>query len=135
LGSAEIGVVAVDPVLARRREEVEVDGVFEGEDFVGDVGWDGEDFVGTEDDFADRGVRVSGVRGFSFRRFVEEELEAAVDGDGDLFVVVAVQGDVCAFLQRDAGDHDVGAYDELAAEEGVHGFDGDVGPVGVDGGC
>ena len=49
--AAEVGVVAGDPVFAGRGEDVEVDGVFEGEDFVGDVGRDYQDFVGVEDGF------------------------------------------------------------------------------------
>jgi len=40
---AEVGVVAVDPVLAGWVEDVEVYCVFEGEGFVGDIGWDAED--------------------------------------------------------------------------------------------
>ena len=113
----EVGVVAVDPILTRGIEDVEVDGVFEGEGFVGYVGWDAEDFAGVDDDF------------FVF----EDELQGAFEDVGDLFVVMAVQGDVCALFQQDAGDHNTGAYDELAADERVERFDFDVGPAGEGG--
>ena len=110
----EVGVVAVDPILTRGIEDVEVDGVFEGEGFVGYVGWDAEDFAGVDDDF------------FVFK----DELQSAFEDVGDLFVVMAVQRDVRAFFQQDAGDHNTGAYDELAADEWVERFDFDVGPAG-----
>ena len=52
ISGAEVSVVAGDPVFAGRGEDVEVDGVFEGEDFMGDVRRDDEDFVGIEDGFS-----------------------------------------------------------------------------------
>jgi hypothetical protein len=116
---AEVGVVAVDPVLAGWIEEVEVYGVFEGEGFVWEIGRDAEEFAGTEDDFAGTGL-------------VKDETEATGEKDGDLFVGVAVERHVGALGEGDAGDHDVGADDELAAEERGHGLDGDAGPTGVD---
>jgi hypothetical protein len=36
--------------------------------------------------------------------------------------MVAVQRDVCAFFEQDAGDHDADAYYELAADQGIEGF-------------
>ena len=48
---AEVGVVAVDPVLAGWVEDVEVDSVQEGVGFVGEVGWNAEDFAGADGDF------------------------------------------------------------------------------------
>ncbi len=113
-GGAQVGVVSVDPVLAGRVEDVEVDGVFEREGFVGDVRRDAEDFAGADGDFA----------------AFEMEFKGAVEDVGDLLVMVAVERDVGAFLEEDAGDHDVGANHELAADEVVHGLDFDVGPAG-----
>jgi hypothetical protein len=103
--AAEIGVVAGDPVFAGWGEDVEVDGVFEGEDFVGDVGRDDEDFIGIEDGFG--GSICAGV--------VQEESELTGEEAGYLLVVMMVQRDVGAFAEGDAGDHDVDAGDELAA--------------------
>jgi hypothetical protein len=103
--AAEVCVVAGDPVFAGRGEDVEVDGVFESEDFVRDVGWDDQDFIGIEDGF-DWSVGA-GV--------VQEEFELAGEKAGYLLVVVLVQGNVGAFAEGDAGDHNIAAGDELAA--------------------
>ena len=64
---AEVAVVLVDPVLARRGEDVEVDGVFEGDGGVGKVGGEDDDFAG-----------VDGVGG----SIVEVEAEAALEDEG-----------------------------------------------------
>ena len=105
--SSQVGVIAVDPILARGIEDVEIDGVFEGEGFVRNVGRDAEDFASVDGDF------------FAF----EGKLQCAFEDVGDLFVVMAVQRDVRAFLEQDAGDHDAGAYYELAAYQWVQGLD------------
>ena len=62
---------------------------------------------------------------------MQEEFELAGEEAGYLFVVMMVQGNVSTFAEGDAGDHDVDAGDELAAEEWVHELDGEVGPAGV----
>jgi len=118
---AEICVVAGDPVFAGRGEDVEVDGVFEGEDFVGNVGRDDEDFVWIED----------GLRGRIRPGVMQQESELAGERNSDLFVVMAVERNVGTLTEGDASDHDVAAGDELAAEERVHRLDGEVGPAGV----
>jgi len=79
---SQVGVVAVDPVLARGIEDVEIDGIFEGEGFVRNVGRNAEDFAGVDGDF------------FTF----QGELQCAFEDVGDLFVVMAVQRDMRAFF-------------------------------------
>ena len=100
---SQVGVVAVDPVLARRVEDVEVYGIFEGKGLVRNVGRDAEDFAGMDGDF------------FTF----EGKLQCTFEDVGDLFVMVAVQRDVCAFFEQDTRDHDVSADYELAADQWV----------------
>src|SRR5882762_2504479 len=48
---AEVVVGFVEPVFARRVEDVEVDGVFDCPGFVGHVRGDAQDFSGAHDDF------------------------------------------------------------------------------------
>jgi hypothetical protein len=118
---AEVGVVAGDPVLAGRGEEIEVDGVFESFGGVGEIAGDDEEFASAHD-FVD---------GRSF--FAKREAESA-DGDvGDLLVRVLVAGNDAAFLELDAREHRLFAVDELAREERVELLGGDVGPAGVEG--
>ena len=116
---AEVGVVAIDPVLAGRVEDVEVDGVFERVRFVREIRWDAEDFAGANGDFL-----VSGLG-------LEDELQRALEDVADLFVVVMMQGDDRSLFEQDAGDHDIGPDEELAADEGIELLDRDVVPVGV----
>ena len=101
---AEVGVVFVDPVLAGRGEDVEVDAVFFGGGGVGQVAGDDEDFAG-----------VDSVRG----AVVEVEAEGAFGDEGDLLVVVRMAGDDAAFGQDDAGEHGLVAGDELAREKRI----------------
>ena len=96
--SSQILVGSVDPVGARWRKDVEVDSVFEGFGFVRHVGGNAESFAGVYDDlFA-----------------VDPELESAFEDVGELLVVMAVLGDDASFFQKDAGEHDFLADDELA---------------------
>ncbi len=112
--SAEVGVVFVDPVLAGWGEDVEVDGVLEGDGGVGDAAGDDEDFAGVD------GVDVS---------VAEVELDGALEDEGDLLVVVGVGRDDAAFGEDDAGEHGLSAGDELALQERVELFAFDVGPA------
>lgn len=88
---------------------------------MGEVGGDDEDFSGADDGF----LRVGLV--------AEEEAEGAFEDVGDLFVGVGVARNEGAFFEDDAGDHGLGAGDELAGEVRVEGFGGDVRPAGVGG--
>jgi hypothetical protein len=101
---AEVGVVFVDPVLAGRGEDVEVDAVFFGGGGVRKVAGDDEDFAG-----------VDGVGG----AVVEVEAESALGDEGDLLVGVGVAGDDAAFGEDDAGEHGFFAGDEFAGEERI----------------
>lgn len=114
VGGAEVGVVAADPVLAGWGEDVEVDGVFEGEGRVGDVWGNDEDAAGAD--------------GVGFSAW-EVEAEGALEDEGDLLIGVGVLGDGAAFAEDDAGEHTLGAGDELAGEKGVELFGGDGVPV------
>jgi hypothetical protein len=111
---SQIGIVAVDPVLAWGIEDVEINGVFEGEGLVRNVGRNAEDFAGMDGDL------------FAF----EGKFQCALEDVGDLLVVVAVKRDVRAFLEQDTRDHDSGADNELTADEGVELFYFNIGPSG-----
>jgi hypothetical protein len=111
---AEVGVIFVDPVLAGRGEDVEVDAVFFCGGGVGEVAGDYEDFAG-----------MHGVRG----AVVEVEAESALGDEGDLLVGVGVTGDDAAFGEDDAGEHRFFAGDEFAREEWVELFVFDVVPI------
>jgi hypothetical protein len=113
-GLAEVGVVFVDPILARRSEDVEVDGVFKGGGGVGEVGWDDKDLAG-----------VDGVGG----TVVVVKAKAAFEDEGQLFVDMRVAGDGAAFGEHDAGKHGLGACDELTGEERVELFGFDFAPA------
>jgi hypothetical protein len=101
---AEVAVVFVDPVLAGRGEDVEVDGVFEGDGGVGKVGGEDDDFAG-----------VDGVGG----AVVEVEADRALEDEGELFVGVRVARDDASLGEDDAAEHGLVAGDELAGEERV----------------
>lgn len=101
--AAEIGIVAVAPVFAGGREDVEGDAFFEGSHFVRGVGRDEEAFAGVQDFF----VVVEGkaeLAGFEIR---------------DLLVVVTVARNDGAFAEVDAGDGGLGTVDDLAGESGA----------------
>jgi hypothetical protein len=119
LGSAEVGVGFVDPVFARGAEDVEGQGVFEGDGGVGGVAGDYEDLVG----FDDADVAVA-----------EVEAEGAGDDVADLLVGVGVAGDDAAFGEEEAGEHGLGSVDELALQEGVELLEWNVGPA-IESGC
>ena len=116
---AEVGVGFVDPVFARGGEDVEGEGVFEGDGGVGGVAGDDEDLVGFDDaDVA----------------FAEVEAEGAGDDVADLLVGVGVAGDDAAFGEEEAGEHGLGSVDELALQERVELLDWNFGPA-VESGC
>jgi hypothetical protein len=104
---AEIGVVSLDPILARRVENVEIDGVFEGVGLVGDVGRDAEDLAGADDEV------FAPLVGF------EEELERTLEDVADLLVMVMVHGDDGPLLEEDTGKHGSGSDHELASDMGA----------------
>ena len=112
--SAEVAVVFVDPVLAGRGEDIEVDGVFERGGGVGEVAGDDEDLA-----------CFDGVRG----AVVVVEAECAFGDEGDLLVRVRVTGNDAAFGEHDAGKHGEAAGDELAGEEWIELFGFDFAPA------
>ena len=85
---------------------------------MGDAAGDDEDFAGFD------GVEIA---------VAEVEHHGALEDEGDLLVVVGVSGYDAAFGEDDAGEHALGAGDELTLEEGVELFDLDFGPA-VEGG-
>jgi hypothetical protein len=117
---AEVGVVAGDPVLAGWGEDVEVDGVFEGFGGVREIGGYDEDLSGA-DVFGDLWGAV----------FAEDETERAFEDVSDLLVGVGVARDDAAFFEDDAGEHSLGAGDELAGEKRVELLGWDVVPGDV----
>jgi hypothetical protein len=100
---AEVVVGFVEPVFAGGIEDVEVDGVFDGPGFVGEVGRDAENFAGADDDFA----------------AINGKFQGAFEDVGYLLVVMVMQGDVRAFLQQHAGQHDFVADHHLAVDERI----------------
>jgi len=101
---AEVGVVFVDPVLARRGEDVEVDGVFESFGGVREIAGDDEDFARVDD----VGDAVA-----------QDEAKGTLEDEGELLVGVGVGGDDAAFGEDDAGEHGLCSGDELAREQGI----------------
>lgn len=101
---AEVAVVFVDPILAGRGEDVEVDAVFFSGGGVREVAGDDEDLAG-----------VDGVGG----AVVEVEAESAFGDEGNLLVVVGVAGNDAAFGEDNAGEHGLFTGDEFAGEERV----------------
>ncbi len=73
--AAQIGVVAVDPVLPRRIEDVERHRVFERDDRMRNVWRDGENFAGANCDFL----------------AVDEKIQGAIDHVADLLVKVLMR--------------------------------------------
>ena len=119
---AKIAIGFVDPVLAGRGEEVEVDGVFEGFGGVGKISGDDEDFAGADDFFLEIGLVIA-----------EQEAEGAFEDEGDLFVGVRMAWDYSAFFEADAGEHGLFAVDELAGEKWVERLGSEGVPAGVQG--
>jgi hypothetical protein len=105
--SAEVAVVFVDPVLAGRGEDVEVDGVFEGGGGVVEVARDDE-YLACFD-----GVRCA---------IVVVEAECAFGDEGDLLVRVRVARNDAAFGEHDTSKHGEAAGNELAGEEWIELF-------------
>ena len=79
------------------------------------MGRDAQEFTRAEDDFA----------------AINCELQRAGVRQRNLFVEMAVHGNNTALLQKNAGDHDLIADDELTIEEWVQGLDRDVIPADV----
>jgi len=111
--AAKIGVGLGEPVGARRIENVELDGVFEGPGFVRHIRRDAETIARGELDLA----------------AVDAEFHAAFEAVGELLVDVVVHRHVGAFFQDDAGEHHVFADYQLAIEERIEMLKFDVFPA------
>ena len=101
--ASQIGVVPREPILARRREDVHVVGVFQGQRAVRHVGRNHHHLAGAQHD----GLAV------------DLELQRAADDEGDLLVVVMVLRDTSALLQLHARHHGAVAGDHFAADGGA----------------
>ena len=110
---AQISVVAVNPVLPRRVENIERNRVFEDENLVGSVRCDAENLPGADDLFAP----------------IDDEPERAFRDVADLLVKVAVLGHMGAFLQHNPGEHHVGANQILPRDERIHGLGWNLSPA------
>ena len=121
LFAAEIGVVAGDPVVAGRGEDVEVVGVFEGLGHVGNVAGDDEGFAA---------VYVVHLLLGAF--FTDGEAEDSGEDEDDLLVGVRVPGDDAAFCELNAREHGLFAVDEPAREKRIELLGWDVGPGAVE---
>ena len=108
-GGAEVGVVAVDPVLAGWGEDIEVDGVFEGDGGVGEL-------AGMTRTSPARTMWVSPP---SLNSRAPSRMKAICSLGWEWV------GDDAALLEDDAGEHALRAGDELAGEQWVELFGGD----------
>lgn len=106
VSSTEVSVVLVDPVLAGWIEDVEIEGVFEGCSLVRGVRRNGKDLAGADNDL----------------RAVYDKAQRARKNVRNLFVGVAMERDVRALFEEDAGEHGSRGGDVLAVDEGVHGL-------------
>ena len=100
---AEVVVGFVEPVFAGGIKDVEVDGIFDGPGFVGQVRRDAEDFAGADDDFA----------------AINGKFQGAFEDVGYLLVVMVMQWDVRAFLQQHARQHNLVADYHFAVDERI----------------
>src|SRR5712692_6187010 len=112
---AQVVVGFVEPVFARRIENVEVHSVFEGPGFVGHVRGDTQDFAGANDDF----FAVNG------------EFQRAFEDVGNLLIVMRMHGHVRTLLEQHARQHDFVADHHFTVDQRIellafHVFPGDV---------
>src|SRR5256885_7987345 len=103
---SQIVVGLVQPVLARRIEDVQVHGVFERPGLVGHVRGDAQHFAGTHHQLL----------------AVDGKFQRAFENVGDLFVVVVMQRHVRTFFEQHARQHDFIADQHFAADEGIQLF-------------
>jgi hypothetical protein len=100
-------VSLIDPIGARRIENVEIDRVFERLSFVRHVGGDAENFAGVDNDFLT----------------VDPELQRSVENVSELFVMVAVLGNDATFFKEHARQHNFLADDELPSQQWIQIFE------------
>src|SRR5438876_3111189 len=111
----QVVVCFVQPVFARRVEDVEVHGIFERPGFVGHHRRDAQHLAGAHHDFL----------------AVDREFQRALQDVRHLFVVVVMQRHVRTLLHQHARQHDFAADHHLAVNERIqflalHVFPGDV---------
>src|SRR6185312_12703838 len=94
-----------------------VQSVFEGFGHVRDVAGNDEQVAGPK------------VEYLGFAVGVERETHRSRDDRGKLLVVVDMGGNDAALLEMDVGDGSLLAGDELAFQQGVEFFEGDIGPA------
>lgn len=116
---AQVGVVTDDPVMPRRRENVEVHRVFESFRGMGNV-------AGNDQDFALPNYL------FDCLSFVaDQEAKCTLSDVRNLLVRMLMAGNNAAFLQFDAREHGLRASNKLAGEQRIELCGSDVGPAGV----
>src|SRR5437016_12465920 len=103
---SQIVVGLVQPVFARRIEDVQVHGVFERPGLVGHVRRDAQHFAGAHH-------RLLAIAG---------KVQRAFENGADLLVVVVMQRHVRAFFEQHARQHDFVAHQHFAADEGIQLF-------------
>ena len=113
-GSAsQICVIAVNPILPRRIEDVERHGVFEGDHLVRNVRRNAENLTRVHYNFF----------------LVDEELQRTLQHVADLLMEVLVHWYVCALLQLKSRQHGVRPYYVLAREQWIQLLRLNVGPT------
>ena len=88
-------------------ENIEINRIFKRFGLVRHMRWDAKNFARADDNFL----------------AVDPELQRAVEYVGELFVVMAVQRDMCSFLEQDTRDHDISADYELTAYQWIERLD------------
>jgi hypothetical protein len=105
--ATQVLVSLVDPIGARRIENIQVYRVFERLSFVRHVSGDAENFAGVNHNLSP----------------VDPELQRTVQDVRELLVVVAVLGDHAAFFQQHPRHHNLLTDDELPLQERVQIFE------------
>ena len=112
---AEIVVGLVEPVLAGRGEDVEIECIFKSPGFVGHVRRDAQNFAGANDDLL----------------AVDGKFQGTFEDVSKLLIDVMMQRDVAVFFDEDAGEHDLLTVNHFAVDVGIEMFALDLAPGNV----
>src|SRR2546427_359621 len=109
----QIIVGPIEPVLPRRRKDVEIKRIFQGRRGMHDIGGNMKDVAGVKNDFLS----------------VYFKFQLAADDVTHLFVLMVVSGNDASFLQYEFREHHPFARDEFSSQQRIKFFLGDVRPA------
>src|SRR5213594_4216302 len=109
----QIIVGSFEPVLPRRRKDIEIERVFQGRRGMHDIGRNVKDVAGVKNDF----------------HSVYVKFQPAADDVTHLFVLMVMSRNDASFLQYEFGEHHPFARDEFSSQQRIKLFLGDVGPT------